>query len=101
MEFGMVYSFEYNVSVTYNGFHNKSHQDKKDINGWTYMVFLLHQQTNCQMVSLKFFGKPLNLNTKPPKAHHPFNIEMKIHGLILGVHSKLIKLLPILQENLN
>ncbi|KNZ55740.1 hypothetical protein VP01_2598g6 [Puccinia sorghi] len=36
---GIEYSFESNVSVTYNGFHKKSHQDKKDINGWTYGIF--------------------------------------------------------------
>ncbi|KAA1063757.1 Ubiquitin carboxyl-terminal hydrolase 7 [Puccinia graminis f. sp. tritici] len=29
------FQFASNVSVTYNDFYNKPHQDKKDINGWT------------------------------------------------------------------
>jgi len=33
------YKFASNFSVTYNGFHNKSHQDNKDVNGWTYGIF--------------------------------------------------------------
>ncbi|KNZ55145.1 hypothetical protein VP01_2754g2 [Puccinia sorghi] len=30
---GMEYNFTSKLLVTYNGFHNKSHEDKKDING--------------------------------------------------------------------
>ncbi|EFP94455.1 uncharacterized protein PGTG_20411 [Puccinia graminis f. sp. tritici CRL 75-36-700-3] len=33
------FQFASNVSVTYNDFYNKPHQDKKDINGWTYGIF--------------------------------------------------------------
>ncbi|OAV87965.1 hypothetical protein PTTG_29216 [Puccinia triticina 1-1 BBBD Race 1] len=31
--------FASNVSVTFNNFYNKPHQDKKDLNGWTYGIF--------------------------------------------------------------
>jgi hypothetical protein len=31
--------FATNVSVTYNNFYNETHQDKKDLNGWTYSIF--------------------------------------------------------------
>ncbi|KNZ44561.1 hypothetical protein VP01_9037g1 [Puccinia sorghi] len=35
-DYGIEYSFASNVSVTYNVSRKKYHQDKKDINGWTY-----------------------------------------------------------------
>ncbi|KAA1118110.1 Ubiquitin carboxyl-terminal hydrolase 7 [Puccinia graminis f. sp. tritici] len=31
--------FAANVSVTYNDFYNEAHQDKNDLNGWTYGIF--------------------------------------------------------------
>ncbi|KAA1075533.1 Ubiquitin carboxyl-terminal hydrolase 7 [Puccinia graminis f. sp. tritici] len=31
--------FAANVSVTYNDFYNQAHQDKNDLNGWTYGIF--------------------------------------------------------------
>ncbi|KNZ64531.1 hypothetical protein VP01_10197g1 [Puccinia sorghi] len=73
---GIEYSFASNVSVTYNGFHKKYHQDKKDITGWTYG----HDFLFPQHAYLIYFAK----------SNGPLNIEMKIHGLILGVHFKLI-----------
>ncbi|KAA1086808.1 Ubiquitin carboxyl-terminal hydrolase 7 [Puccinia graminis f. sp. tritici] len=33
------YKFASNVSVTYNDFYNEQHQDKNDINGWSYGLF--------------------------------------------------------------
>ncbi|KNZ45485.1 hypothetical protein VP01_807g15 [Puccinia sorghi] len=47
IRYPQLYSFASNVSVTYNGCHNKSHQDKRDINGWTYCIFsYINKQTD-------------------------------------------------------
>jgi hypothetical protein len=33
------YKFASNVSVTFDDFYNKAHQDEGDLNGWTYGIF--------------------------------------------------------------
>jgi hypothetical protein len=33
------FQFALNVSVTYNDLYNKPHQDKNNINSWTYGIF--------------------------------------------------------------
>ncbi|KNZ48352.1 hypothetical protein VP01_5734g1 [Puccinia sorghi] len=67
---GIEYSFSSNVSVTYNGFQKKSHQHKKDINGWTYGIFsCINKQT----------GKPI-----------PSPSSDLEHGFLLPQHSYLI-----------
>ena len=64
------YNFASNVSVTYNCFHNKSHQDKKDINGWTYGIFSYIDKTT---------GKPI----PPPSSDLG-------HGFLFPRHAYLI-----------
>ena len=64
------YNFASNVSVTYNCFHNKSHQEKKDINGWTYGIFSYIDKTT---------GKPI----PPPSSDLG-------HGFLFPRHAYLI-----------